>query len=174
LKREKQTEELQYHPGYLHMMLLYAQVGYDDQQIAEFIKVPFKAFKSWKASIVEVQETLDKGRQGIIALVGAEALKNCFDRYVETEVVAIVKGHPEVVKVQKFEKGDKWLQMKWLSLMKPDTFSEVHRVSIQSNINITSNLKLETLDMEELALAKKLGISQVIKREAEDAEFIEE
>ena len=144
----------------VNLVFKLACLGALDKHIADFFQVELQTVNKWKKEHPDFFEALERGRAKANAKVAESLYLNCIDREVNVEEVHIYKG--EVIKVQtkKFIQGDKWAQLKWLSLKAPELYSETLK-GITNNTQNIINYNLKVLNFDELALMESIFKKQL-------------
>jgi len=147
------------------MAFMLALLGATDKMIADAFQVNVNTVDYWKRSKPEFLQELERGKIQADMKVVENFYLNCIDRYVTEEEVHVVNGKLETVEVQKFIKGDKWAQSRWLALRQSGAWSETTKLEItNTNINV-NKLDLDGISIEQLKLLRDIGIKQIPEAE---------
>lgn len=163
-RRSKHTPGTQWNEERPAEVYKWAVLGLTLWQMAEVMEVNVKTLEYWRSNKPEFRKKLLEGKEIADAKVAEAFHQNCFDRYVDDEVVHVnVKtGQIMKVKVKKFIQGDKWAQNKWLAMRQRALWAENHTINLtQNNVTNINKLDLSILSTQELQLAEKLGMSQL-------------
>jgi len=148
-----------YNESRLRLVYYLALLGATDAQIAEAMEVDVNTIDLWKRTHPEFLEELSRGKLLADMRVAKGLFLNCQDRYVEEEEVHIVKGVTKKIKVKKFIQGDKWAQVRWLSIRQRGNWSDTQKVEItNTNINITK-IDLTGFSTEHLKVMEEIGLA---------------
>lgn len=142
----------------------WAVLGLTLFQMSQVMEVNVKTLEYWRSNKPEFRKKLQEGKEVADAKVAQQFYNNCFDRYVDDEVVHVnVKtGQIMKVKVKKFIQGDKWAQKQWLATRQRAIWAENHTINLtQNNITNIGKIDLSILSTQELMLAEKLGMNQL-------------
>jgi len=140
-----------------------ALLGATDAQVAKVCEVDVQTIDYWKRTYTGFALALKVGKQEADAQV-ANSFFKCCNGYTYTEEHIHIAKDGTVVKtpVTKYKGPDAWSCAKWLAIRQRATWSETHRVDIQQTRNINVSLNINNLTTEELLLAKKLGLPQML------------
>jgi hypothetical protein len=150
--------------------LMCAIYGATDAMLARMLGVTIRTIQLWKVKHPEFLEIVELGKTMANAQVANELYRNCFDRYVTVTEERIIKGVKHTTSKQIFVQGDKWAQVKWLSVRDPEHWSETSRameVNNTTNINVL-NTAMENLSIDELKILKSITEKQ--KPQIEDVD----
>lgn len=172
-RNSKHTPNTQWNEDRPEEAYKWAVLGLTLRQMADVMEVNVKTLEYWRSNKPEFKKKLQEGKDKIDAEVAEAFLLNCFDRYVDDEVVHVnVKtGQIMKVKIRKFIQGDKWAQKQWLVTRQRALWAENHTINLtQNNITNINRLDLSILNTQELLLAEKLGMAQLNQHLEESGE----
>lgn len=145
-----------------------ALLGATDKQMAAVFGVDVQTIDYWKRTKRRFRLALEKGKTEADSEVAAALYKRAKGFSVIEDHVTMYKGQIIVTPVRKHYPPDTMAAKIWLNARQKEHWSETQKVEVtNTNINITK-IDFSGLTNEELALAKKLGMKQLMEHAGSD------
>lgn len=155
--------QVHWNPDRIRQAFQLALLGATDKQMAAVMDVDIQTFDYWKRTKEDFRDALRAGKTEANAKV-AEALFKKATGFWQTEWhITNYKGNIIKTKYKKYYPPDTLAATKWLTIRERAVWADIQRTEImQTNINIMK-IDLSALSTEELMLAKKIGINQLME-----------